>query len=121
LEGRGLKRPDLLILIAIWQFVVAALCLVGIVAIGIFAFPSVSHISGIFGLTVAVVALAVVLGVGVAGGVGLLLGKEWGRILSIVHGALSLFNFPIGTVVGVLAMVYLVRPEVREYFSSRSA
>jgi hypothetical protein len=96
--------------------VIAALCLIGIVAIGVFAFPSVSYISGFFGLTLAVVALAFVLGVGVAGGVGLLRGKEWGRILSIVHAALSLFNIPIGTVIGVLAMIYLVRQDVREHF-----
>ena len=112
-----MKRPDLLVLIAIWEFLVSAGCLIGIAAISVFAFPTVWDIGGVFGLTIAVVALAGVLGVGVAGGVGLLLGKEWGRILSIVHSALSLFNIPIGTVIGVLAIIYLVRPDVREYFS----
>ena len=33
------KRPDLLLLIAIWQFLNAFLCLIGMAAIAIFAFP----------------------------------------------------------------------------------
>ena len=112
-----MKRPDLLVLIAIWEFLISVGCLVGIAAIGIFAFPAVWDVGATFGLIVAVVVLAGVLGVGVAGGVGLLLGKEWGRIMSIVHSALSLFNIPIGTIIGVLAIIYLAKPDVREYFS----
>ena len=51
------------------------------------------------------------------GGIGLLKGKEWGRILSIVHAALSLFWVPVGTVIGILILVYLTKTEVQEYFS----
>lgn len=52
------------------------------------------------------------------GGIGLLQGREWGRILSIVHAALSLFWIPIGTVIGILIIIYLTKQEVREYFVS---
>ena len=51
------------------------------------------------------------------GGIGLLQGREWGRIMTIVHAALSLFWIPIGTVIGALVLVYLTRPEVRDYFA----
>ena len=51
------------------------------------------------------------------GGIGLLRGREWGRILSIVHAALSLFWVPVGTVIGVLILIYLTKTEIQEYFT----
>ena len=53
----------------------------------------------------------------VGAGVGLLASKEWGRVLAIVHSALSLFNIPFGTAIGALALVYLLRSRTREYFA----
>lgn len=114
------KRPDMLVLIAVWQFISAAGSLIGIASIAVFAFPYVWDPGGVFGLTVAVVTLACYTAFAVAGGVGLLIGKEWGRILSIVHAALSTLAVPVGTIIGVLSIVYLVKPEVRTYFSPGS-
>ena len=120
-----MKRPDLLLLIAIWQFVNAFLCLIGIAAISIFAFPGAVgywpvhvgvDIGTIFGLSVSILFLLGCIGLSVAGGIGILLVKSWGRIVSIVNAVLSLFFFPIGTTIGVLVLVYLTRSEVREYF-----
>ena len=51
------------------------------------------------------------------GGIGILQGKEWGRILSIVQAALSVFWAPVGTVIGILILIYLTKPELKEYFS----
>ena len=113
-----MRRPDLLVLIAIWEFLGAAGCLIGIAAIAIFALPYTWEVGGIFVLTIAIVALACYVGVSVAGGIGLLLGKEWGRILSIVNAALSVFWIPIGTVIGILAIIYLAKSETREYFAT---
>jgi hypothetical protein len=48
----------------------------------------------------------------------LLRGKEWGRVLSLVNAALSLFSPPIGTAAGVLSIIYLTRADVRAYFKS---
>lgn len=121
-----MKRPDLLLLVAIWQFLNAGALLIGIAAISVFAFPGAldhygpAHISGdigaIFGLSIAVLFLLGGIGLSLVGGIGLLLGKDWGRIVSIVNAVLSLFAFPIGTVIGVLVLIYLTRPEVRGYF-----
>ena len=55
-----MKRPDLLILIAVWEFLGAFLAFIGIIAIAVFAFPGVSSsheigsVAGIFGLSIAV-------------------------------------------------------------------
>jgi len=120
-----MKRPDLLLLIAIWQFINALFCLIGIAAIAIFAFPGAfgnygpvnvgADIGTIFGLSIAILFLLGCIGLSVAGGIGLLLRKAWGRIISLVNAMLSLLFIPIGTIIGVLVLIYLTRSEVREY------
>ena len=119
-----MKRPDLLILIAVWEFLGAFLAFIGIIAIAVFAFPGVSSsheigsVAGIFGLSIAVLVLLFYLCIAIAGGIGLLGGKEWGRILSLVNAALSLLSIPFGTIIGILVIVYLIKPEIRDYFES---
>ena len=44
-------------------------------------------------------------------------GHEWARIIGIIHSALSLFFTPIGTVIGTLSIIYLVRQDVRDFFN----
>jgi len=118
-----MKRPDLLILLSVWEFITAFLALVGVVILGVFAFPGLwdmwggAQATGIFILTTLMLVLLTFCGLAVASGVGLMLGKEWGRIAALVHSGLSALWVPIGTVVGVLALVYLTRPEIREYFN----
>jgi hypothetical protein len=118
-----MKRPDLLVLVAIWEFVSAFFALVGIVLVGALAFPAMidalwgdALIGGVVALGFGVLLLLGTVGLGVVAGIGLLTGKEWGRILAIIHAVLGLFNVPVGTVVGVLVLIYLTRPEVTEYF-----
>ena len=121
-EIRTVKRPDLLVLIAIWEFLGTLGSLIGIAAIFVFAFPGVSSYAGpaepgtIFGLSVGILLLLCSSSIAVAGGIGLLQGKGWGRILSIVNAALSLFRIPLGTIIGILVLIYLAKPDVREYF-----
>ena len=123
-----MKRPDLLLLIAIWEFITAFVALIGISAIAVFVFPDAikdvmgSAIPGIiFGLSIAILVLLCYIGLAIAGGVGILKGKEWGRVLSIVHAALSLFWFPIiGTAIGILSIIYLTRPEITDYMKAGS-
>jgi len=123
-EVEMMRRPDELILIAVWEFITAVGALIGISAIVIFAFPEISHLYGIaevgstFGLSIAIVFLFISACVAVAAGIGLLSGKEWGRVLSIAYATISLLRIPFGTVIGILVIVYLVKPQVREYFES---
>ena len=138
-----MKKPDLLILIAIWEFFTAFIVFIGIAAIAVFAFPAVlgnwgnwnngmpyngyyngmmgnygnvALVGAVFGLSVAVLILFCYLVVAIIAGIGLLTGKGWGRITAIVHSALSLVSFPIGTVIGVMAIIYLTKQEVKDYF-----
>ena len=49
---------------------------------------------------------------GIIGGIGLFKRQEWARILVLILSVLDLFNFPIGTAVGVYSIWALVQPEV---------
>lgn len=53
---------------------------------------------------------------GLIAGIGLFKRKEWARILALVISVLDLFNFPLGTAVGVYSIWALVQPEVVEQF-----
>lgn len=132
-----MKKPDLLVLVAVWQFIAAAIAFFGIVAIALFAFPAVlgywdgygrfapGYYNGpgtnaaVFGLSVAIFVLVCYMGLAIAGGIGLALSKprEWARIVSIVQSALVLVSFPVGTTIGILSIIYLTRAEVRDYFN----
>ena len=129
------KKPDLVILVAIWEFLSALLILIPIAAIvSFFLFASTGmwmwgwgadwglHMPqmggiAIFALGIVVFIMAAYFIIALLGGIGLLRGKEWGRILSIIYAAISAFWIPIGTIVGILILLYLVTPEVREHFS----
>jgi hypothetical protein len=119
-----MKKPELLVLIAIWEFLTALAALCGIGAIAWAAFPWVGFLWGvasaaaIFGIGIVMLFLIAYCGLGIAGGIGLITDREWGRVVSIVHAALSVLNIPIGTVIGILSIIYLVKPEVEEYFAS---
>ena len=115
-----MKRPDLIILVAVWQFINAFLALISIIAICALVYPAVVGNGGadVAAVSIGLLCALCFLGVAVAGSVGLLQGKEWGRIVSIVHAALNLLSIPIGTVLGILVLIYLVKPEVRDYFQS---
>jgi len=119
-----MKRPDELILIAVWEFITAVGALIGMSAIFIFAFPEVRHLHGVdnvcavFGLSIAVIFLFFTASLAVVAGIGLLAGKEWGRVMSIAYATFSLLRIPFGTIIGILVIVYLVKPQIREYFES---
>ena len=137
-----MKRPDLLVLIAVWMFLSAFGIFIGIAAVCsafFFAYPwmawdgmmepwgmwgmwGMPQMGGIAFIMLGIVALVMVayFVLALMGGIGLLRGREWGRILSIVHAALSLFWVPIGTVIGILILIYLTKAEVREYFEASS-
>ena len=118
-----MKRPDLLLLVAIWAFLSAFLYLMGIVALAAFSFPEAlgyeygpANLGSIVGQSIGIVVLLCCTGLCLAGGIGILKARSWGRTIGIVVAVLSLFWIPIGTVLGVLILIYLMRPEVRAYF-----
>ena len=119
-EVGTMKRPNQLVLIAIWQFLTVLpmlyflLMYVGLAAGQISATDWIGLLFWVYGA-----ALAGILGyivVPVAGGIGLMKRCEWGRKLCIAHAILSLILFPIGTVIGILSLRYLIRKDIKEYF-----
>ena len=117
-----MRRPDLIILVVVWEFIAAFLALLGFVAMAALVFPAlvmaarVGDVVGLVCLSIGMVCLLCFLGVAIAGGIGLLQGREWGRIVSIVHAAFTLFIFPFGTIIGILVLIYLLSADVVAYF-----
>jgi len=119
--GAKLKRPELLIAIVIWRFIVASMLAVGILAIAVFAIPAAvedADTGALFALSISVIVLLALISLSVVAGIGLIKGKSWGRTMAMVTAILDLFSFPIGTTIGVLTLIYLFRQEVKEYFAT---
>jgi hypothetical protein len=48
-------------------------------------------------------------------GVGLMNGRKWANIPSLIYGILGLMNFPVGTLVGVYSiLIYTAKPKQEE-------
>ena len=61
-------------------------------------------------LSAIAVVLMVKAAVGIAAGLGLLQRQDWGRVVAIVIGVISLINIPFGTALGVYTLWVLVSP-----------
>jgi uncharacterized protein YqgC (DUF456 family) len=63
------------------------------------------------------VVFLVVIGIAlVIAGWGLLSMKQWARWLAFILAIISLFGFPIGTVIGALIIWYLLKEDVKQAF-----
>lgn len=118
-----MKRPDLLILVAILQFLAAFFLLAAIAAIAAYNLPEVlgfrdspTDTGAIFVISISLFIVFCLFCSSLAGGIGILQVKKWGRIISMVNATIGLLNIPIGTVIGVFILMYLSKTEVREYF-----
>lgn len=82
--------------------------------------PMAPRVLTIVGFSVG--ALLVIFGVpGIVAGFGLLRRRSWARGLAIAVGILSLFNVPIGTVIGIYTLIVLVQEEAAVYFEEEEA
>jgi hypothetical protein len=57
----------------------------------------------------------------VIAGIGVLMRREWGRIMALVVGVLSLIDVPIGTAIGVYSIWVLMNDETRGLFQDTPA
>lgn len=108
------KRPTGVTLLAIYDFVVAAITLVFATCLFFFGRGEQEAAAGI----------AVVASIGgslgllrIAAGWGMLVGAGWARILHIVLSVLALINIPVGTAMAIVSFVYLTRPAVKLWFA----
>lgn len=122
------RRPEYVTLIAIYQFITAAILFLLSCMIPVVVYPMIfSYIGGseeIFvAMSLVTAALAMAVGFGFASivvGYGLLRMKNWGRLGAIVLGAFALIGFPVWTIVAVLVLVYLTSDEARDVFTKAS-
>ena len=122
------SRPDGIALLSILFWVLAALAIIGsLVMFGaknaiidiIQDQPDVSEsvidfvdsmmiVGGVIALIVAVLYIIT--------GWGLWTMKSWARIVAIILAIISLLSFPIGTIIGIVILWYLFKPEIKEVF-----
>jgi hypothetical protein len=127
------QRSDGLVLICLYHFVVGAIGLLtmcGVLGvlflIGIGAASSMSSddataaaVIGIIGLIVGVL-FVLIAGANLVVGWGLWQRREWARIGAMGLAILRLLNIPLGTVVGVLIIWYLMQDQVKSEFQMAS-
>lgn len=58
---------------------------------------------------------------GLIAGLGLYRRKEWARILTLVISVIILFNFPLGTAIGIYSIWALVQPETVAAFNKQQS
>lgn len=75
-----------------------AACILDFVAVIAFAFLAVLSVPAIIG------------------GIGLLRGQKWARVLMLILFVLNLFSISIGTAIGVYSIWVLMQPETVEMF-----
>ncbi|HEY63121.1 MAG TPA: hypothetical protein G4O02_00965 [Caldilineae bacterium] len=124
------RRPDGVLVIALYHFVVGALTLLGscvmltiplIVGVAASGDPDARVAVPIVGV-IMILGAALLFALAVADlviGWGLWRMVEWARIGAIGLSILRLFNFPLGTVIGALMIWYLIQPQTATAFRSR--
>jgi len=94
----------------------AAVALLAIVGGGLISGDSEAiFITGIVGPAVALF-LALLALPGIVGGLGLLKGKNWARMLVIILAILDLIDFPIGTLISLYTLWVLLNKETSDLF-----
>lgn len=115
---RAFRRPGVVTLLAVLNFVGAGLAFAGSAAIVIATLASREKEA------VPLVAFALLYGVialvQLATGIGLWNLRSWGRTLQLVLAFIGLLGIPCGTIISILILIYLFKPGVRILFSERS-
>ena len=104
----------------ILKLFLAAIALVAIVGGGLISGdPEAMAITGIVGPAVSLFLVITALP-GIFGGIGLLKGKSWARILVLILAIFDLLDFPIGTAISVYTIWVLLHGETSQLFSGKS-
>jgi hypothetical protein len=101
------------IFLLIGAFVFMLLAGIGVASGDSQAMAILSVVGTVVGALLAVIAIP-----GLVAGYGLLARKAWGRVLAIVVGILGLINFPVGTAIGIYAVLVLLQEGATDYFMS---
>jgi type IV pilus assembly protein PilA len=117
-NNASLERPTLIAVLAVMQFMGAALWL--LIGLG----GMIAGLAGGGPQPEQLVAVWVLIAIGileVACGIGLWKLKPYGRTLQLAFAWIGLLAFPFGTVIGILILVYLFKPGIKVLFAGRPA
>jgi uncharacterized membrane protein (DUF2068 family) len=110
-----LKRPGLVTLLAVLQFIGAGLSAIVCLLLALPASrdspPAVVLLAVLFAGAAAIQA---------ACGIGLWKLKPWGRTLQIVLAAFGLLAIPIGTIIAIFTLIYLSKPGIKALFAGKN-
>ena len=110
MAGNG-PRPLGVAILAILQILTGIVYLVGggvlSAALAILGTGFASLLGGIF-VIIGIIEIII--------GLALFTGKSWARILVLIGAIIDLIGFPIGTIFGIILLVYFTRPKVVAYF-----
>ncbi len=48
---------------------------------------------------------------------GMLKGQNWARRMGIIFAIFGLINIPIGTIISIIILIYLFKPDIKAYFT----
>ena len=123
IEPRKKHRPDGVIVIAVYHFLIALPSLqVGLLVLLLWVIPVISRGAAVVAQVFALVAflLALVFGIGaILAGIGLLQCRDWARWIAIVLAILSIPQIPYGTVIGGMILWYLLKDETQKVFTRK--
>ena len=116
--GSSFKRPTVVTILGVLNIVggVMALAVAAFLAFGGFAAGKEGGaLLAAFGAVYGVIGI-----VQTATGVGLLGLKPWARVVQIVLAVIGLLGIPCGTIISILILIYMLKPEVKLLFSGVS-
>ena len=125
-----MKRPDGVTVIAIYHFLSAGLKLIGICAILMIPMSAILLFADLEGPELTIVTTVLAFGafalaasgaLSVIVGVGLMRMRSWARWLAIVLAVLMLLSIPVGTIIGIATLIYLLQDKVGKAFAEAEA
>ena len=111
---------NIYIILGVLYLILAALIFFGFAGLGnIFDEETLEDVLNISGGIAATI--LIILGIlNIIGGIGLKGYNNWARVLIIILSIIALLNFPIGTIIGVYALIVLFKPDTKALFYSGS-
>ncbi|MGC9209595.1 MAG: zinc ribbon domain-containing protein [Nitrososphaeria archaeon] len=113
-----IPRPEGVLLLGIIQIIGSAILMaIGAAALaGAVALPP-GLVSGALPILAIFASWFIIIGaITLLAAIAFISGREWGRIFMMIAAVIELFNFPIGTIIGIIVLWYLTRPRVKAYF-----
>ena len=117
--GKPEKRPTGVTVLGILYVISGLMVLMSAVmftaVMGDFGIPDLEMFDNMLMICLSIVVIVALIYILIA--VGLFKGARWARVLAIVFAILGLFNIPIGTIISIIILIYLFKPEVKAWFN----